>query len=186
MEKQRKPNWRLLGELFLSTLKIGAITFGGGLAMVAVIEREFAGKKKWIAEEEMIDIIAVSQSLPGVIAINSSVMTGYRVAGVWGAVAAAVGVTLPSLLALMVVTLFYQAFRTNPWVNAAFRGLSVGVTALLASVAVRMGRRVLKDVWTVLFFAVALCASLFSGVYAIWIILAGGVLGYAFKRGGIA
>lgn len=186
MEKKRKTDWKQLLDLFLSTFKIGAITFGGGLAMVSIIEREFSGKKKWIAENEMIDIIAVSQSLPGVIAINSSVMTGYRVAGVPGAVSATVGVTLPSLIVLIVVSLFYQEFRTNPWVNAAFKGLSVGVTAVMASVVIRMGRRVLKDVWTVLFFGAALCACIYSDIYAIWIILAGGVLGYAFKRGGAA
>ena len=186
MDGPKKPDWRLIGELFLSTLKIGLITFGGGLAMVAVIEREFSGKKKWIDPDEMIDIIAVSQSLPGVIAINGSVMTGYRIAGVAGAAVAALGVTIPTLAVLMIVTLFYRQFRDNPWVNAAFKGLSAGVAALLASVVVRMGKRVLKDIWTVLFFGAALVISLYSGLHAIWLILAGGVLGYAFKRGGVA
>ena len=82
---------------------------------MAVIEREFSCKKKWIDPNEMIDIIAVSQSLPGVIAINSSVMTGYRIAGIPGAVAAALGVTIPSLVVLMIVTVFYSEFRNNPW-----------------------------------------------------------------------
>jgi chromate transporter len=86
----------------------------------------------------------------------------------------------------MIVTLFYRQFRDNPWVNAAFKGLSAGVAALLASVVVRMGKRVLKDIWTVLFFGAALVISLYSGLHAIWLILAGGVLGYAFKRGGVA
>jgi len=186
MDGREKRNWRLIGDLFLSTLKIGLITFGGGLAIIAVIEREFSCRKKWIDPDEMIDIIAVSQSLPGVIAINSSVMTGYRIAGIPGAVATALGVTIPSLVVLMIVTVFYSEFRDNPWVNAAFKGLSVGVAALLAAVVVRMGKRVLRDIWTVLFFAVALFVSLYSGLHAIWIILAGGVLGCAFKRGGAA
>ncbi len=183
---RKKRDWRLLLEIFLSTLKIGAITIGGGLAMVAVIEREFCGRKKWVDAGEMLDIIAVSQSLPGVIAINCSVMTGYRVAGIPGAVAASLGVTLPSLVTIMVIFLFYKAFRADPWVNAAFRGVSIGVAALLGSVVARMGKQVIKDGWVLTIAAAALCACLFTNVYAIWIILAGGALGLSLKLGGTA
>jgi chromate transporter len=183
---RKKRDWRLLLEIFLSTLKIGAITIGGGLAMVAVIEREFSGRKKWVNAGEMLDIIAVSQSLPGVIAINCSVMTGYRVAGIPGAIAASLGVTLPSLVTIMVIFLFYKAFRADPWVNAAFRGVSIGVAALLVSVVARMGKQVIKDGWVLTIAAAVLCASLFADVNAVLLIVLGGALGLSLKLGGAA
>lgn len=180
-----KRGWRLLLEIFVSTLKIGALTIGGGLAMVAVIEREFSGRKKWIAPDEMLDIIAVSQSLPGVIAINASVMTGYRVGGVPGAIAGTLGVTLPSLVSIMVIFLFYKAFRADPWVNAAFRGISVGVAALLVSVVARMAKNIVKDVWTLTIGAAVFCACIYTNVNAIWILVAGGAIGLSLKFGGM-
>jgi len=113
-------------------------------------------------------------------------MTGYRVAGIPGAVSASLGVTLPSLVTIMVIFLFYKAFRADPWVNAAFRGISVGVAALLGSVVIRMGKQVLKDGWVLTIAAAALCVCLFTNVYAIWLILAGGALGLSLKLGGAA
>ncbi len=185
MEKSEPVTWSLLLELFLSTLKIGTITFGGGMAMVAVIEQEFCNNKKWIKDTEMLDIIAVSQSLPGVIAINSSIMTGYRVGGVKGAILATFGVTIPSFFVLIIVSLFYTQFRDNAWVNAAFQGLSVGVAALMASVVVRMAKKVLLNAWAIIIFVAAFSVCLFTGVNAIWIILASGIIGFAIKRGGV-
>lgn len=169
--------------IFLVTFKLGAFTFGGGYAMIPLMQREFVDKNGWIANEDILDIFAVAQSVPGVIAINSSVMIGYRVAGLAGGLIAALGVTLPSLIMLSVITLVYQTFIDNEWVQAAMRGVRAGVVALILSAVLRMGREAAKTVFQWLLMLGALAISIFlPGVSSIFVILGGGLLGYLIDR----
>jgi chromate transporter len=169
--------------IFLSTLKLGAFTFGGGYAMIPLMQREFVDKHAWVDNEDILDIFAVAQSVPGVIAINSSVMIGYRIAGLPGGLMAALGVSLPSLIILILVTLIYQRFIDNPWVQAAMRGVRAGVVALIVSAVLRMRKEAAKNIFQWILLLGALAASIFlPSVSAIVIILAGGLLGFLVDR----
>jgi chromate transporter len=166
--------------LFLYMFKTGAVTFGGGLAMLPQMKRDFSERLGWVSEEDILDIFAAAQALPGVIVVNASVLTGYRVAKLRGALCAAAGVILPSLLVLMAVTLVYDAFINNALVAGAMRGLRAGVAALLlgAAFSMRGALRVRPIVSVPL--AVAACAlCLFTSLNIIFVILGAAALGLA-------
>jgi len=181
-EKAETKGEKLL-KIFLVTFKLGAFTFGGGYAMIPLMQREFVDKNGWIENDDILDIFAVAQSVPGVIAVNSSVMIGYKVAGIAGALLAALGVVLPSLITLSVVTLVYQLFIDNEWVQAAMRGVRAGVVALILSAVLRMSTAAAKTVFQwVLLCAGLLILILFPHVSSILVILSGGLVGYLFER----
>jgi chromate transporter len=127
-----KGDARKLVRMFLTFFRIGAFTIGGGYAMLPLIEREFVEKQGWVSEDEIVDIFAIVQSVPGVIAINSSIFIGYRIAGLAGALAATLGMVLPSFIIISVIAAFFVQFRDIPAVQNAFAGIRAGVTALFA------------------------------------------------------
>ena len=117
--------------LFLTFMKIGTFTFGGGYAMIPLIQREAAENKKWIKEEEMLDVVSIAESTPGPIAINAATYVGYRAGGFIGSVAATLGVVIPSLLIIMGVSFILDAFKDSKLVSDAFKGIRAGVLALI-------------------------------------------------------
>lgn len=169
----------VLGELFLSTLKLSACTFGGGYVIVPLMKKRFVEQLGWIDEREMLDMISVAQSSPGPIAVNASLMIGYRMGGVRGALITALGTVLPPLVILSVLSFFYQQFRSNAYVSAMMRGMQAGVAAVICNVVVDMGRGVLKDGgWlSGLIMAGAFAAVYFAKVNVIWVILACAAIG---------
>lgn len=171
MEKSR------IWKLFLSTFRIGAFTFGGGYAMIPIIEREFVETRKYIQADEMLDILSIAQSLPGVLSINASVVIGYRAGGVAGALMAALGVTLPSFLIIILVTLCYAWFTTNIYVAAALRGIRAAVVALMLNAVLRMGKPAVRSVWGVVLLAAAAVCSFVLDINAVLIILGGALTG---------
>lgn len=120
-----------LFELFRSFFKIGMFTFGGGYAMVPLIEAEVIERRQWLAQNEFLDLLTLAQSSPGPIAINTSVFIGYKVRGLKGAVAASLGATLPSFLIILIVAIFFAGIRHNPVIDAAFKGMRPAVVALI-------------------------------------------------------
>lgn len=118
-------------ELFFTFFKIGAFTFGGGWAMLPIMEREFVENKKWISKDEYVDIVAVSQSFPGVLAVNTSTFIGKKLLGLKGAFMALLGVCLPSFLIILLVAHFFNEFRSNFYVNLAMHGINAAVPALI-------------------------------------------------------
>lgn len=132
--------------LFLTFLKIGAFTFGGGYAMVALLENEFIAKKKWIDKKEFLDMIAIAESTPGPIAINSATYIGYHIAGVPGAATATLGVCIPSFVIIYLISLFFDQFLSLKFVSCAFRGIQVCVVYLIFSAGVRMLKSLEKTV----------------------------------------
>lgn len=120
-----------LFELFRSFFKIGMFTFGGGYAMVPLIEAEVIERRRWLAQDEFLDLLTLAQSSPGPIAINTSVFIGYKVRGLKGAVAASLGATLPSFLIILIVAIFFAGIRHNPVIDAAFKGMRPAVVALI-------------------------------------------------------
>lgn len=135
-------------QLFLSFLRIGAFTFGGGYAMIPLIQREVTEKKKWITDEDILDIVAIAESTPGPIAINSATFVGYKVAGVWGAAASTFGVVLPSFVIISVLTFVLEAFKANVYVQYAFYGIRAGVLALVIKGLYSMYKKCPKGVFS--------------------------------------
>lgn len=132
---------RLYGIFF----RIGAFTIGGGYAMLPIIEKEFVSRYKWVSEQEMVDIIAIVQSLPGVIAINTAIFVGYKTAGLLGALLAALGMLSPSLIIITAFAYLYTSVQDNPYVGAAFQGVRAGVTALIGLAGLKLARRVVTS-----------------------------------------
>lgn len=126
-------------KLFLKFLKIGAFTFGGGYAMIPLIRREIALREGWIEDKDILDILAVSESTPGPIAVNTATFVGYRVAGHLGAACATVGVVLPSFVIILLVAKFYQAFQTNTLVKGCMNGLRPTVVGMIGASLLSVG-----------------------------------------------
>lgn len=175
----KKPDLRLLLEVFWTTFKIGCVTFGGGQAMICVIQSEFSEKRNWVPAEEICDITAAAQTLPGIVALNASVLTAYRLGGTWPAVMAGLGVILPSMITLMIVTVFYSLFVDNPYVRGFLRGISGAVIALFINTLYKLYRTNLADIYAVGFFVVAAALIfIFPALNVIYIILGGALLGF--------
>ncbi len=168
-------------KLFLSTFKISACTFGGGFVIIPLLRRKFVEELGWIDEQEMMDLTAIAQSSPGAIAVNASILVGYRVAGIPGAMLTVLGTVLPPLIIISVISLFYKAFRDNAIVNAAMAGMLCGVAAVILDVVINMAKGIFKQkrILPVLIMAGAFVAVRFFSVNIIIIILVCGVIGAA-------
>ena len=144
-------------------MKIGALTFGGGYAMIPIIEEEVTKKRKWISEIEIMDILAISESTPGPIAVNTATYVGYKVAGITGGIFATIGLTIPSFVIIFVISFFYQDFMKWPVIAAMFKGLKVGVIILLFSAVLRLRKGVKVNlVGTILFVSALSIMLVFS------------------------
>ena len=177
MENQKKILWKL----FLTTFYISSFTFGGGFVIVTFMRRKFVEELHWIDEQEMLDMTAIAQSSPGAIAVNASILVGYRVAGIPGAMLTVLGTVLPPLIIISVISLFYKAFRDNAIVNAAMAGMLCGVAAVILDVVINMVKGIFKQkrILPVLVMAGAFAAVRFFSVNIIIIILVCGVIGAA-------
>ncbi len=169
-------------DLFLTMLKIGLFTFGGGYAMIALLENEFVSQKKWLDKDEFLDIIAIAESTPGPIAINSSTYIGYKMAGVLGSAAATIAVCIPSFVIIYIISLFFDAFLSLTYVEYAFRGIQACVVYLIISAGIKMGKGLKKNAFNIIVFsATVICMLLFSifavNFSAVFYILISGTLG---------
>lgn len=138
-------NARLLLQICLIALKIGTFTFGAGYAMFPLLREEYSVKRKWFSESGLLDVLAVGQSLPGMISVNASALIGYRLYGILGAALAVFSLVLPSVVLLAALSLFYVKFMADPFVNAALKGIGAGVMALLAHTAWKLAGSAMKD-----------------------------------------
>lgn len=173
---------RKILEMFISFLKIGAFTFGGGYAMIPLIEEEVVKNKKWIAKEEFIDILVVSQSLPGALAVNCSIFLGYKIGGVIGGIMALLAVVLPSFLIIIIIAAFFMQFRDNYYVNAAFKGITAAVPMLVLVGAVSLSKGLPKNTRTVITIIIALIALTFFNIHPVIVILSAAIYGVIFLR----
>lgn len=135
--------------MFLTFLKIGAFTFGGGYAMIALLENEFVERKKWIEKDDFLNMVAIAESTPGPVAINSATYIGYKIAGLFGAAAATVAVCIPSFTVIFCISLFFDQFLSLTWISRAFRGIQVCVIYLISSAGLKMLKRetVISNGW---------------------------------------
>lgn len=148
---------KVIINIFLTFLKIGAFTFGGGYAMLPFIQREIIDIHKWLTTGEFIDIIAISEMTPGPIAVNSSTFVGYKIAGFWGALAGTVGVVLVSVLLSTIVAKYFFKFKDSPTLKSIFNGIRPAVIVLIASAVVSVGKVALIDIKSIL-----LCLAIFA------------------------
>lgn len=122
----------LYWQIFITFAKIGAFTIGGGYAMLPLIQKEIVEKKKWIKAEDYVDVIAISQSMPGILAVNISIFTGYRLKGNWGSIVATLGTILPSFLIILAIVMFFRQFLDNPYIAKMLKAIRPAVVALIA------------------------------------------------------
>jgi chromate transporter len=134
-----------LMKLFTSTLVISAFTFGGGYVIVPLMKKKFVDELHWLKEEETLDFIAIAQSAPGAVAVNASILLGYRIAGLSGALVAILGTILPPMVTLSVISYFYLAFQANPAVNAALGAMRAGVAAVIINVVLQIGLGIVRQ-----------------------------------------
>jgi len=166
VEKEKISLW----QIFAVFAKIGAFTIGGGYAMIPIIQSELS-RRGWISEEELPDIVALSQSAPGVMAVNISIFAGYRLRGLKGSIAATLGSITPSFLIILAIAMFFSSFKDNPWVERAFKGIRPAVIALILVPMVNMARKNNHTWWSWVLSGAALILVAFLGVSPIWILL---------------
>ena len=174
---ERAPLWKI----FCVFAKIGAFTIGGGYAMIPLIRDEMS-RRGWIPEDDLPDIVALSQSAPGVMAVNISIFAGHRLRGLKGSIVATLGSVLPSFLAILAIAMFFTAFKDNPWIAKAFQGIRPAVIALILVPMVDMARKSCKKWWAWLLAVLSLVAVAFLPVSPIYIILCVAVLGFSVTR----
>ena len=176
--------------LFFTFLKIGAFTFGGGYAMIALLESELVSKKKWIGKEEFLNVAAIAESTPGPMAVNSATYIGYQIAGFWGAALATTAVCIPSFVIIYLISLFFNQFLALEYVGYAFRGIQAGVIYLILSAAWRMLKEVERKALPMLLFIGTAAAMIFLTVFAVdfssvyYILICGviGLMAYGVRR----
>ncbi len=169
-------------KLFLIMLKIGLFTFGGGYAMIALLEYEFVTKRKWINNDEFTDMVAIAESTPGPIAINSATYIGYKMGGVLGSLLCTIAVCIPSFIIIYLISLFFNAFIHIQWVTAAFRGIQICVIFLILSAGIKMLIKIKKTVFNIIVMVATIVCMILMSVFAvdfssIFYILISGVLG---------
>lgn len=174
---------RELCEIFWSFLKIGAFTFGGGYAMIPLIQHEVINNHRWLSDREFVELLTIAQAAPGPIALNTAVFVGYKYRGYWGAVSAVLGVVIPSFTIILFVAIFFASMRDNRWVDAAFKGMRPAVVALIVAPIVGLA----KGLHWVLIAVAAATALLvwYFGFSPIWVLIAGAIGGalWVAKRG---
>ena len=170
---EKVPLWKI----FCVFAKIGAFTIGGGYAMIPLIQREMS-RRGWISDDDLPDIVALSQSAPGVMAVNISIFAGHKLRGLKGSIVATLGSILPSFLIILAIAIVFTAFKDNPWVVKAFQGIRPAVIALILVPMVNMARKSCKKWWAWLLAAVSLGLVAFLSVSPIYIIICVLVIGF--------
>lgn len=139
-----KKDYSKLWTLFKSMFVLSACTFGGGFVIVSLMKKKFVEELKWLDEDEMLDVTAITQSVPGPLPVNASVIIGYRMAGVAGSLTAILGTILPPMVIISIISVFYEQFRTNPYIAVALQVMRAGVAAVIFDVVINLAGNVLK------------------------------------------
>ena len=161
----KKPKEYL--SLFLTMLKIGLFTFGGGYAMIALLENEFVEKKKWIEKDEFLDVAAIAESTPGPIAINAATYIGYKNAGIIGSVMATLGICIPSFVIIFAISLFFDAFLSLTLVAYAFKGIQICVVYLILSAGLKILKQMKKTVFNIIIILITLICMVVLSLFAV-------------------
>lgn len=171
-----------LWKLFSTFFKIGAITFGGGYAMLPIIQREIVDKHKWASNEEVLDYYAVGQCTPGVIAVNVATFTGYKERGIVGGIAATLGVICPSVIIISIIAAFLNAFAHLAIVRYAFSGIRVAVAVLIINAIKNLWKTGIKDAAGLIAFLVTFAIMIFTNISVVYLIIAAILFGIVYKK----
>ena len=153
--------------LFLTMLKIGVFTFGGGYAMIALLENEFVEKKKWLEKDEFLDVTAIAESTPGPIAINAATYMGYKNAGIIGSIIATLGICIPSFVIIYAISLFFDAFLSLTLVEYAFKGIQICVVYLILTAGLKMLKQMKKTVFNMIIISITLICMVVFSLFAV-------------------
>ncbi|WP_416177575.1 chromate transporter [Dialister sp.] len=172
---------KLLIQLFLIFAKMGAITFGGGYAMLPILQREVVDNHHWATDEELMDYYALGQVTPGMIAVNVATFIGLKLKGFWGGLFATIGVITPSMIIITVIAMFLTQFEENPYVVHAFTGIRACVCILILDAVIKLGKKSVRDKRTLAIFLLILAVALFAPVSPVFSVVLAGVVGFFLK-----
>lgn len=172
----------MLLKFFLTCNKIGAFTLGGGYAMIPIMQQEFVDKNHWLDKQEFMDIMVVAQTTPGIFSIDIASHIGYKLKGVWGGIVGAFGIALPSIIAIILIALFFHSFRSNPWVEKFFKGVRPAVVALIAAPCFNMAKTAHISRYNFWIPIVSCVLIAWMGVSPIWVILVAGTAGFFYGK----
>lgn len=183
-----KKDYSKLWTLFKSMFVLSACTFGGGFVIVSLMKKRYVEELKWLDEDEMLDVTAITQSCPGPLPVNASVIIGYRMAGVVGSLTAILGTIIPPMVIISIISLFYNQFRTNPYIATALQVMRAGVAAVIFDVVINLAGNVIKTkrILYIAMMVIAFVATYFFDVSAMIVIivcLCIGLIDLAFTMG---
>ena len=179
MEKNPDVSSRIYWQMFITFVRIGAFTIGGGYAMIPLIQREVVQVRKWMSPKEFIDMLALAQSAPGVIAINTAIFIGYKLKGVRGSIVTALGCALPSFVIILLIAMVFTNFKDNPVVERIFKGIRPAVVALIAAPLYNMAKAAgvtWKTIFIPLIAALLIWGLNISPVWVVVAAIAGGII----------
>ena len=180
----RLPLRRRLLTLALTFMRMGAVTFGGGYVIVAMLDEDLVRRRGWMTSGELADMVTVAESTPGPIAVNTATFVGYRLGGVWGGLTATVALVFPAWLTIVILSHCYLLFNTNAWVAAALSGIRIAAVVLVLRAFLRMGVKSCRSLLDVLLCVGAFGAVAFAGISALWVLALGlgfGLLWYGLR-----
>ncbi|MGN0317118.1 MAG: chromate transporter [Lachnospira sp.] len=169
-------------DLYLTFARIGGFTFGGGYAMLPMLQKEVVDARHWTTEEELMDYYAIGQCTPGVIAVNTATFVGYKVKGIAGGIFATLGLVSPSLVIITIIAAFLKNFAQYAVIKNAFAGIRVCVVVLIIQATIKLGKKSVKDLWTAIIFAMVIILGLFTPVATYIYVLGAGVSGILFSQ----
>ncbi len=164
-------------QLFWAFLKIGALTFGGGLAMMPIMHKEVVDKKGWVSDDDVLKMLVISESTPGVFAINSATFIGYKIGKFWGSLVATLAVTIPSFIIISLISLVFYQFKEIEAVMYAFYGIQVGVAVLIFKAAIKLGKKIHFNALSYIILVTAFGIAFFTNISVIYILLVSAVIG---------
>ena len=176
MEPTERPSGiRLVAFLFLHFIKIGAFAFGSGWSILAQMEQDFVDKRQWMSKNDLVELIAVGKSLPGIMVVNITMLFGYQLAGPLGGIACAIGLCLPAVIVLTLVTAIYDLIKSNYWVFAALRGVQCAVVPIIGCAAISLGKETLKTKLAVILCVGGFCVCAFTNVSNLTLVIGGAI-----------
>ena len=177
-KKTKKPtNIKLLLQIYLTFFKLGSVSFGGGFAVISLMEREIVEDKKWVDKEKIIDIFAIAQSLPGAVALNASAFVGFSIAGIPGAIAGLLGSLTPSVIVMLILSSLLAQFNNNTYVQKAFNGIRPIIVGLISYAAFKIGETAIKNIYCIIIAVIAFLLAVVLHISVIYIIIGGIVVG---------
>lgn len=168
-------------ELFISFAKVGGLTFGGGYAMLPILQKEVVEKKNWVTYEEVMDYYAIGQCTPGIISVNTAIFIGYQQKKLLGGIAAALGVVFPSVVIILIIAAFLSNFMEHALVVKAFNGIQIAVAALVFNATLTLYKKGVKDKFTLALFAVCFVIFVFVDLSPVFVVVSSAILGIAVK-----